>query len=464
MIKWLHLSLIVAAGILILVLLVILKRFYHSKTRKTFVVSDAERGQTLQNGITRLHQVSPHHNLDRDASRESNTAQSKKPLFNWNDHPSLITDAVENGWTQFSFTTFMSSSPSVKSTKANLFGVCSSGDQISNINVEINWEVFEGSSDFMQKIRLNPGLKKVIVPNSSMKALSLIRTGLPLPGPCLENSSFPQEAYFEITILPLPGNEGVDDKEKKEKMEGDRIKLIGEGFNAKKIGIDSSGDVISNKSQRKNKVEELRKKDGRKEGILMCVGLGGGGSLPLKLPGSYEGSIGFNSTGSLYLDGTKLVLESENEEWGKTDEVIGCGYNPSQKKVFFTVDSVLVYEIQCKTEEFGYPLYPILAANADIMALVNFGQSPFRYGPANLHRTSNPCFVENSHAFGNEDSKELFSMGRIDAQWFQRSAARSNNNTVNSIRDLEYDQESEGELFEIVLDSSGRSPYTTGYQ
>lgn len=54
-------------------------------------------------------------------------------------------------------------------------------------------------------------------------------------------------------------------------------------------------------------------------------------------------------------------------------------------------------------------------------------------------------------------------MGRIDAQWLQRSAtnARSNNNTVNSIKSIEYDQESEGDLFEIVLDSSGRSPYTS---
>jgi hypothetical protein len=38
----------------------------------------------------------------------------------------------------------------------------------------------------MQKIRFN----------------SVIRTSLPLPGPSLgNNSAFPQEAYFEITIL-----------------------------------------------------------------------------------------------------------------------------------------------------------------------------------------------------------------------------------------------------------------------
>lgn len=165
------------------------------------------------------------------------------------------------------------------------------------------------------------------------------------------------------------------------------------------------------------------------------------------------------------ISGTKLVFDSENEGWGRTDKVIGCGYSPGQKKVFFTVDSQIVHEILCKTEDFCSPLYPTLAANADVVVLVNLGQSPFRFAPANLQRTPNPCFIgplAPSPALGYEDSRELFSMGRIDAQWMQRSAARSNNNTVNSIKAMEeYDQESEGDLFEIVLDSTGRSPYTT---
>lgn len=163
----------------------------------------------------------------------------------------------------------------------------------------------------------------------------------------------------------------------------------------------------------------------------------------------------------------KLVFESQREEWGKAEKVIGCGYNPSQKKVFFTVDSLLVHEILCKREEFGKPLYPTLASNGDILVLVNLGQSVFKYPPANLQRTSNPCFIgsimENgSPILGYEDSKELFSMGRIDAQWLNRSNTRSTNNTVNSLKQvLDYDLESEGDLFEIVLDNSNshsRSP------
>ncbi|KAI3465324.1 hypothetical protein Pfo_021987 [Paulownia fortunei] len=478
MIGWLHVTLVaVSAGILALVLILILKRCFQPKTHKDFVVSEAERGQSLQNGIARLHQVSPHHHhLDRDGSKKTNYhlfrrgVSTRKPAFSWADHPSLVTDAVENGWSRFAFTTFMSSSPSVKSARA-LLGVCAAGDPGNQTNVEIGWEVCEGSADFMQKIRLNPSLKKIITSaGSSMGAVSVIRAALPLPGPNLGNSSFPQEAYFEITVLSC--NENAYDhlaaKEKKGKSEGDKIKLIGEDFNAKN-SPDSLAHVSSSHSQRRTKIEELKlgKQDGKNEAVSLSVGLTGGGPLPLRIPGSYPGSVGFNSSGSVYLDGTKLVFESEKDEWGRLDKVIGCGYNPSQKKVFFTVDAQLVHEIHCKTEEFGSPLYPTLAANTDIMVLVNLGQSPFKFAPANLQRTPNPCFIgtlATSPALGYEDSKELFSMGRIDSQWLQRSATRSNNNTVNSIKAIEYDQESEGDLFEIVLDSSGRSPYTSIYQ
>ncbi|KAL0314904.1 UNVERIFIED_CONTAM: hypothetical protein Sangu_2334800 [Sesamum angustifolium] len=433
MIGWLHVSLVaVSAALLALVLLIILKRCFRRKARQDFVASDAERGQNLQTGIARLHQVSPHHH---DGSKKTNynylfrRGVSTKTAFSWADHPSLVTDAVENGWSRFAFTAF-TSSPSVKSARS-LLGVC--GDPGNEPNMEVGWEVCEG--------------------------------------PEFGNSSFPQEAYFEITIVSC-NEDDIDqfaEREKKGKSEGDRIKLIGEDFNAKN-SPDSLSHVASSHSQRRNKIEELKpsKQDGKSEAVSVSVGLTGGGPLLLKIPGSYPGSIGFNSSGSVYLDGSKLVFESEKDEWGTSENVIGCGYNPTQKKVFFTVDSQLVHEIHCKTEEFGTPLYPTIAANADITVLVNLGQSPFRFAPANLARTPNPCFVGplgTSPALGYEDdSKELFSMGRIDSQWLQRSAARSNNNTVNSIKAMEYDQESEGDLFEIVLDSTGRSPYTTMHQ
>ncbi|CAA2963681.1 uncharacterized protein LOC111397256 [Olea europaea subsp. europaea] len=466
---WLNVILVVAgSGILAVLLVLIIKRFCcKSKRRKDSVLINGDRAENLQNGIARLHQASLHH-VDGDGGKKTNNyvfrrgISSGKPFFSWADYPSLVTDAVENGWSRFAFTTF-TSSPSVKSAKS-LLGVCATGDHGNEIAVEIGWEICEGSADFMQKIRLNPGLEKLNNSNmnSSTGAISLIRTALPLPGPHLGNSSFPQESYFEITILSSTENSlnPADDKSEDEKM-----KLIHEDFNAKIIP-DSLTQVTSNRSQHKNRNEENKiavKEDGKNEAILPSVGLTGGGPLPLKVPGSHPGSIGFNSTGSVHLDGIKLVYESENEDWGRADRVIGCGYNPSQKKVFFTVDSQLVHEIHCKSEGFAFPLYPTLAANTDIMVLVNLGQSIFKYAPANLLRTPNPCFIgpmANSSALGYEDSKELFSMGRIDSMYLQRSATRSNNNTVNSIKAMEYDQESEGDLFEIVLDSTGRSPHT----
>ncbi|KAL0432528.1 UNVERIFIED_CONTAM: hypothetical protein Slati_2587100 [Sesamum latifolium] len=470
-ISWLHVILAAASVvILVLLLLLILQRCFHPRPRRIFVVADTERGQSLQTAISRLHQVCPDHdNLDGDNSKKTNFDVSRHgvvptevPFFSWADHPSRVTDAVENGWPRFAFTTLLSS-PSVKSARS-LVGLCAGGgDHHGNgTNVGIGWEVCEGSEDYMQKIRLNPGLNKVITTlNPSMGAVSVIKTALPLPGPQLGNASFPQEAYFEITILPV--NEDVNDqltgdKAENAKSESEEIRLIGEEYNAKN-NPESLNYITSSHSQWTNKIEEVKpggKQDVGEYETSLSVGLTGGGPLPLKFPGSYPGSIGFNSNGSVYLDGTKLVLESEKGEWGRAEKVIGCGYNPAQKKVLFTVDSQLVHEIHCKTEEFGSPLYPTLAANADVEVVVNLGQSPFKFEPGNLQRTPNPCFIRpqqpNSPALGYEDSKELFSMGRIDSQWLKRSGTiRSCNYKGNSIG-MEFELESEGDLFEIVLD------------
>lgn len=131
--------------------------------------------------------------------------------------------------------------------------------------------------------------------------------------------------------------------------------------------------------------------------------------------------------------------------------------------MFFTVDSELVHVINCKSEEFGTPLYPTIAANNDVLVLVNFGQSAFTYTPANAQRTSNPCFIgplvnSPAAALGYEDSKELFSMGRIDSQWLNRSTTKGGQNMVANNRTEEFDEESEADLFEIVLENSEESP------
>lgn len=463
MLEWIHVAAVaVTIAILVTLLVVFIRRWCYYKDRKG--IADQNRGgaggrtttENFQDGIVRLHQASLHHHqVDLDSKKRGNyyvfrRGVSAKPLFNWADHPSLITDAVENGWSRFGFTAYMSS----PSTRSSLLGLCAAGDFGRGNDVEINWEVSQGSADFMQKIRLNSGSKS----HHSMAAAaaaSVIRTALPLPGP---SSAFPQEAYFEITILYCRG-ENHDSSGKLK--EGEKTKLIQENSNPKANSESLVHVMISDI----NKIEEL-KLDGKGEEVMLSVGLTAGGSLPLKLPGSYPGSIGFNSDGSVYLDGIKLVTESDKEEWGRTEKVIGCGFDPRQKKVFFTLDSELIHVINCKSEEFGTPLYPTLAANDDVLVLVNFGQSAFAYAPANGQRTPNPCFIgplvnspAAAAALGYEDSKELFSMGRIDAQWLSRSTTKgSYNNNGTNYTTGEFDEESEADLFEIVLDSNGRSP------
>ncbi|CAI0449431.1 unnamed protein product [Linum tenue] len=249
----------------------------------------------------------------------------------------------------------------------------------------MSWEVSQASSDFMQRIRLNPGLKRVAaVGNPSTTAASVIRTALPLPGP---SPAFPQEAYFEVTISYSRGGSGGGEEQSQR---------------SRSSSAAGKGDALLHvsSSQRINRIEELRvssggKDENRGDGVAVAVGLSvGGGFPPFKLPGSYHGSIGFNSNGSVYLDGLKLAFETEpssSSEWARSDNrVIGCGYDPRQKKVFFTVDGDLVHVIHCKADEFGTPLYPTIAANSDAVAVVNLGQSAFSYAPAKRPEDSEP--------------------------------------------------------------------------
>ncbi|KAL6958714.1 hypothetical protein U1Q18_005601 [Sarracenia purpurea var. burkii] len=469
---WLQIMVVAAAaavGVLVIVLF-LWRCFSSSKQHKDLDAVIGERTEsTVRTGIPKPHHPSLPQHDDLDFRRRTNyyvfrREASTKPPFSWSDHPSLVTDAVENGWSRFAFANPYTSSPSIRSTRSTLLGACAVGDR-RETEVEIGWEVSQGSADFIQKIRLNSGLRKMNSSHSSsMAAASVIKTALPLPGPALGNSSFPQEAYFEITILSSSSSQ-EDDRD----TFGNRRKSMTEGEKAKLIQDRSKSKAKANSE---SLIHELRfggKEEGKGEAITMSVGLTRGGSLPLKLPGSFPGSIGFNSDGSVYLDGIKLIFGSEKEWWGKTEKVIGCGYNPSQRKVFFTVDSERVHAIHCKSDEFGSPLYPTLAANTDATILVNFGQTAFRYAPANPHRTPNPCFVAghpaNSPALGYEDSKELFSMGRIDSLWLSRSGTRSAGHNAggsnnNNNKALDFDEESEGDLFEIVLDRCGRSPNT----
>ncbi|XP_047323677.1 uncharacterized protein LOC124927324 [Impatiens glandulifera] len=440
----------VSACFLLLIIVFLLRCFCLPRERISSSEMNHRKTESLQTGIEELHRQSIHNeNFEFNRSRHSNYSnifhkeQSSNSLFNWSDHPSLVSDAVENGWSQFAFFGQNSSSlTSNRSTRAAaILGSCAAvvGDRGRVLEMESTWEISDGSTDFMQKIRLNPGLKR-INPNN----LCICTTGLPLPGPCLGNSSaFPQEAYFEITVLPF------SEEEEMGKRECEKTKLMDENFHGK---MNSESIVHAMAGSENKNLRELMMGEG-----FLLIGLSRGGFLSSKkMPGSFPGSVGFNSNGSVYLDGIKHSSGSKDIKKLEEGRVIGCGYNPSEKEVIFTIDSEVIYIIQCKSEEYGTPLYPMLASDMDLSLHINLGQSSFRYDPANEQRNPNPCFVAPSANRGSgfdEDSKELFSMGRIDSQWLRRGASRGG---------VDYDVESEGDLFEIVIDSSsskhGRSP------
>ncbi|KAI3994539.1 hypothetical protein MKX01_028283 [Papaver californicum] len=463
--KWKKIAVVVLPIVVLIVLVIVfLRRLYSSRRRQNSI--EASR-QTVHSGIRKLHLQYDSTN-DHQKKRRTNYYVFRrgglpvKPLFNWSNYPSLVTEAVEYGWSRFAFTGYMQSlSYSTSTARSVLLGLCSSGDYFHGSReseAEISWEICNGSVDFMQKIKLNSGVNKKGIIGSSLPlgASSVIKTALPLPGPSLGNYSFPQEAYFEITILSMNEADDNDVNFKGcEKGEGEKTKLMQETEDGSPSGrSDSLTHITITSSIDSKRFEELKaigsKEETKEEGIVMSLGLTVGGTLPSKPPGSYPGSIGLNSNGSVYLEGTYLMFESHKAKWGTKGKVIGCGFNPDEKKVFFTVDSELVHVIHCKSEEFGSPLFPTLAANVKATVLINFGQTAFRYEPANAERTPNPCFV-GALGLGNEDSQELFSLGRINSQTYNHNHYNESYNSDNVSLAIEGESDAE-DFYDISLD------------
>ncbi|KAG6496878.1 uncharacterized protein LOC121988463 [Zingiber officinale] len=386
--------------------------------------------------------------------------------FNWDEHPRLVVEAVEHGWSRFVF----AGGRPPDAAAPGAWGMCAACD--NGGTVETNWEVPPGASEFSQTVRLHPRGRR----SSMSSPLALHREGgtatsrmlLPLPGPPLGVSSFPQEAYLEITVLylkpppPPPSRTNKRTKPTDAEKETDRAKLIAENSNSFEFQSihPSATDQIDRPIQEAN-AHTKEEEGNQSQNATLSLGLAHGGTLPSgSFSGTYPGSIGFHSNGSVYLDGKKLIFESEKAEWAEANRVIGCGFDPRKKKVFFTVDSKLMHVIHCHSDMYKAPLFPILGSNTDAMVLVNLGQSRFKYEPANAHRTPNPCFIRSSSvdygaaAISDDDSRELFSMGRIDAQWFdaaKKSQSGTKKSNANHESSYAVDVDADSDLFEISL-------------
>lgn len=300
--RWAHLT----AGILSVVvlsslLLIFLRRWCclrQQENTTTLNVASPIRSDSFQARISKLHQTSLIHQLDTsDIKRRGNinnytvsrNATTKPGSFIWTDHPALVTEAVENGWMRFGFVVH-ASSPLVTgaSPRSALLGLCTTAGVASGSDdsgVVITWEVSNSSIDFTQTIKFN----QVIAKNT----LIVLQAALPLPGPQLLSSAFPQEAYFEITILEIL----------------QRRHGFGE---AGDVGC----DVVKGEKTKLFKNEELklvkrREWDGENDEAVLSLGLATGGfvgACETRLPGKFPASIGFQSDGAVYLDGKLLFI------------------------------------------------------------------------------------------------------------------------------------------------------------
>ncbi|KAG8060308.1 hypothetical protein GUJ93_ZPchr0002g26067 [Zizania palustris] len=412
-----------------------------------------------------------HHHHRHHAHVEVRHRGVQQGAFQWADHPLLVTEAAENGWGQFVFSV---APPRTRSAASSpLWGLCSACDSgTSRDMAEADWEVPAGSSERMQAVRLNPvaaattsASTKKWLPGSILSplrgdqdagnnnALCLVRMSLPLPGPPLAGAPFSQDAYFEITIIYLNTRRPEWSASRTSRRgrdgsgESDRIKLI-------RFAPDTANAI--QEARATTKVDDYQDKQRQ---TVMSMGLDAESAVSSQpsLAGTYASSIGFHSNGAVYLDGMKLVYELEKSSWAGVDKVVGCGFEPAKRKVFFTLDGQLVHAVSCNADAFSSPLYPVLASSFDVMALVNLGQGKFRYAPANARRTSNPCFVPTAGegrsglmGLDFDDSSDLFSMGRVDSGWLeasQVSKSRKDNGGAASAGD----QDADSDLFEISL-------------
>ncbi|KAL9285855.1 hypothetical protein AtEden1_Chr4g0279051 [Arabidopsis thaliana] len=305
MLRWAHFTAgIVSVVVLSSLLVVFLRRWCCLRREITTTLKAASpiRSDSFQARISKLHQTSLIHQLDTsDIKRRGNIKNysisrtataggfpSKPGLFIWTDHPALVTEAVENGWTRFGFAVH-EPAPLVSGASPGsvLLGLCTTAGS-EDPGVVISWEVSNGSVEFTQTIKFNQAFNETV---NAKKHLMILRAGLPLPGPQLISSAFPQEAYFEITILEITqhhsgeaGDVGCD------LVEGEKTKLF------KNQGL---------------KLVKRSEWDGKNEEAVLSLGLATGGSFgagETRLPGKFPASIGFQSDGAIYLDGTYLFV------------------------------------------------------------------------------------------------------------------------------------------------------------
>ncbi|KAH7279919.1 hypothetical protein KP509_37G043600 [Ceratopteris richardii] len=241
-------------------------------------------------------------------------AYSTRP-FDWSDHPGLVAEAVEHGWSAFAFVYRCSTcSLSLK------FWEMSKSSCKHELEPDVTWEA-SSDSLYMQKLWFNPG--QVSTKEDCIFLFQSLQAALPLPGPPLDYLPFPQEGYYEITIVA----DGSMDARRSSYTENEQLDIMSRHLlsgkwrdseatdNAKsdskvemqlKRNISRNSrlsEALQNLSSHGDSVFFPNKHPSKENLQTLAIGLGIGGALPLRLPGLNHGSIGFHSNGRIYLNG-----------------------------------------------------------------------------------------------------------------------------------------------------------------
>ncbi|KAH9330992.1 hypothetical protein KI387_003100, partial [Taxus chinensis] len=103
---------------------------------------------------------------------------------------------------------------------------------------------------------------------------------------------------------------------------------------------------------------------------VISMGLAVGGTTLHRLTDCEPGSVGFHSTGFVFLNGMVHLDDEEKHHkptstkrvWNAINTVIGCGFDSSKRRVFYTLNGDEVYSLICISDDFSHPLYPTIAA------------------------------------------------------------------------------------------------------
>ncbi|KAH7293266.1 hypothetical protein KP509_28G018500 [Ceratopteris richardii] len=285
------------------------------------IVHERQRSQgKLSNGLPKFRKDSFEVAL-KNSSKVASVCRSTHP-FDWSEHPDLVAEAVEHGWSAFAFTYTCSIYPSC----SNFWDKFRSSSHKHEYEPDLSWEV-GASSEYMQKLWLNPGL--ILKKENCGSSVQALQASLPLPGPPLGSLSFPQEGYYEITIVA----DGNADAPRSSYVETEQGKLMSRHLlSGKHMGseifseakLDPSGDMqLMKDGSKSSKLSEtlhnlsshieiskfVARDNPLAENLqILAIGLAAGGASPFRFPGLDIGSVGFHSDGRVYVNGRPFVF------------------------------------------------------------------------------------------------------------------------------------------------------------